>query len=344
MIGDPPTDDETDVDDSDNEDDDTTDVADDQNGVTSVIIQGNGSYYSSSNDTGTTSYFSTSPSTTTRATTTRGQTGSDVSTADLSNVFTIYSSTRKPQTNSSGIQDNTGTSDSQDGGNTTVNPDGVTRKSNQGSGNGQSKGKPNGTQNRGKGSQKKPQAKQITAKDWLFKEFNKVKEGDSYYKILKKLGVKHSEQIFEFYKCLFSSKVVTRNVFTGALRRFRDKMDLPENILEKSYTEIFSTYIWEWEPYDIDEYINQYCRIIEAGLDDERKNAVSKTHKPVQHFINHSITITCICRSNKILLYCKKEVTVHNNCTSLTCRYFSRGLKMSILSMYHNIENNKAYR
>lgn len=304
MIGDPPTDDETDGDGGENEDDevdDTTGAADDQNGVTSIFIQGNGSYYSSSNDTGTTSYFSTSPSTTTRATTTRGQTSSDVSTADLSNVFTIYSSTRKPQTNSSGMQDNTGTSDSQDGGNTIVNPHGVTRKTNQGSGNAQSKGKAKGVQNQGKGSQKTLKAKQITAKDWLFKEFNKVKEGDSYYKILKKLGVEHSEQIFEFYKCLFSSKVVTRNVFTGALRRFKDKMDLPENILEKSYTEIFSTYIWEWEPYDIDEYINQYCRIIEAGLDDERKNAVSKTHEPVclhlngSNIFNHLITITCIC-------------------------------------------------
>lgn len=103
-------------------------------------------------------------------------------------------------------------------------------------------------------------------------------EGDHYYQLILALDLKDSEELYEFHDCLFSEKVVTKNHFVGAVRSFREDMWMPENILQDTFEEIFTFYGIEWEPFDIEKYINKYCRIIRDRLDQEKKAAVSTNY------------------------------------------------------------------
>ena len=98
-------------------------------------------------------------------------------------------------------------------------------------------------------------------------------EMDMYDRILEEEDLYHSKYIDEFYEYIF----VFPKAFRDAVRKYNELMWLPMEVLKWPKEEVFRKYAVEWEPFDIDEYINYYCKIEKARLDNERLNAVRGT-------------------------------------------------------------------
>ncbi|KAK3090847.1 hypothetical protein FSP39_015186 [Pinctada imbricata] len=94
-------------------------------------------------------------------------------------------------------------------------------------------------------------------------------EMDLYDRILEEEDLYHNKFIDEFYEYVF----VFPKAFRDAVRKYNTLMWLPMDVLKWPKEDVFRKYSVEWEPFDIDEYINYYCKIEKARLDQERLNA-----------------------------------------------------------------------
>ncbi|NYT47526.1 MAG: hypothetical protein H0A75_08120 [Candidatus Methanofishera endochildressiae] len=63
--------------------------------------------------------------------------------------------------------------------------------------------------------------------------------------------------------------------FRGAVRKYGEIMWFPLSLLDVDNEQIFAKYSVEWEPFDVDEYINTYCMGKEIQrLNQEKLDAV----------------------------------------------------------------------
>lgn len=103
------------------------------------------------------------------------------------------------------------------------------------------------------------------------KEPEEEEEVDSYNAFLKRYDLKTSKELLYFYDCLYDFP----KAFRGAVRKYGHIMWFPLSILEVDNEKIFAKYSVEWEPFDVDEYINEYCMKEIQRLDREKLEAVS---------------------------------------------------------------------
>ena len=96
-------------------------------------------------------------------------------------------------------------------------------------------------------------------------------ELDDYNSLIKRNDLLDSDELVFFYNCLYSFP----KAFRGAVRKYGKIMWFPMSILDVENDDIFSKYAVEWEPFDVDEFINDYCRLEKRRLDRERLEAVS---------------------------------------------------------------------
>jgi hypothetical protein len=96
-------------------------------------------------------------------------------------------------------------------------------------------------------------------------------EQDDYDKLLLRYDLKNSKELLYFYDCLYDFP----KAFRGAVRKYGEIMWFPLSLLDVDNEKIFAKYSVEWEPFDVDEYINTYCMKEIQRMNQEKLDAVS---------------------------------------------------------------------
>lgn len=96
-------------------------------------------------------------------------------------------------------------------------------------------------------------------------------EQDNYDKLLLRYDLKNSKELLYFYDCLYDFS----KAFRGAVRKYGEIMWFPLSLLDVDNEKIFAKYSVEWEPFDVDEYINTYCMKEIQRMNQEKLDAVS---------------------------------------------------------------------
>lgn len=95
-------------------------------------------------------------------------------------------------------------------------------------------------------------------------------ELDDYDSLVKRFDLLTSKELETFYDCLYENP----KAFRGAVRKYGTKMWFPMSTLDIENDELFGKYGMEWEPFDVDEFINDFCRLEQRRLHRERLEAV----------------------------------------------------------------------